>query len=245
MSELKVSIGASATVNGASAGHSSPLEDLKDDIVREVGSTSTHLSKIDKIVLVDVSGYERDYTTELSYTDNTPNNVVVSGLITATEDYAVSKIRLKAGTKNYFEFSWSRSISAGDQVSVSVTITMSVSGSLSGAVSGTLLSSAGLTQNVLKALIGATREQVGFAYAVLLTGDYAILYKRGVTLSYDIENNTASGDTGSQSPSASGDAELLTFRNSADHDVISYYLSAPLSITSSMLIRVTFTFTVT
>ncbi|RLE97809.1 MAG: hypothetical protein DRJ96_02855 [Thermoprotei archaeon] len=240
-------IRADVRVNGEPIGGASPQDALFNDIVNEVATDSLYISKVDKIVLVDSGGTERDSTTTLDYTDRTtesPPKVEIHGTIDITADYTVAKIRLYAGTKLYFETSWSRAVQNGDKVDVTVTVQVSGSGSVSGTTTGSL-AGAGFAIHICKALIGASeREQIGFARAVLLTADNVELYNQPLSRTADTANNQATGDTGMQSPSAEGDAVTLQFRNSGGYAVAVFSLDTAVSITTETQVRVQFTFSV-
>mgnify|MGYP000285863818 CR=1 FL=1 len=237
-------------INGEKVGHSSPQDPLLNDIVNEVGSDTTYISKITKIVLVDSGGTERDSTESLDYTDNTgasPPEVAVHGVIDITENYTVASVRLYAGTKLYFETAWSKAVEAGDKVEVTVTIRMEVTGSLSGTTTGSLGSAEGLIKNVLKALIGVTRNQVGFHFG-RITGvvDTTIveLVKAEMSRTVDLANNKVTGDSGLITPAQAGDGIALEFLNVNNNLMASFSFDASVPITSEVQLQITFEFTV-
>ena len=91
----------------------------------------TNLSALDKIVLVDSAGVERDYTTNLTF--NVGYTLQVTATITASASYTVNAVRTYSGTNVYFESSVSFTVNTGDQVQITITISLTLSGSLSGA----------------------------------------------------------------------------------------------------------------
>jgi len=244
--EVGLRIGGKVEVDGEPVDLGSPTTTLRADICNEVGSNTSYVSKIDKIVLVDSSNAEKDSTTSLSYTDNTsqsPPNVVIQGSISITANYTVAKIRLYAGTKLYFETSWSRSVTSGDVVQVRATISVSASGSLSGTVTGSLTGAA-YAQHICWAFIGASqRRQIGFYSAVLLTEGLSALWTGTFTRSVDLTNYRVTGDTGVVSPSAEGTAVYLYFKNSGGDVMVTFGLDTSISVTVNTRFQVTFTFT--
>ena len=237
-------------INGEEAGHASPQDPLLNDIVNEVGSDDLYISQITKIVLVDSGGSERDSTESLEYTDNTgasPPEVVIHGVIDITANYTIASVRLYAGTKLYFETAWSKAVEAGDKVDITVTIRMEVTGSLSGTTTGSLGSAEGLIKNVLKALIGVTRNQVGFHFG-RITGvvDTTIveIVKAVMSRTVDLANNKVSGDSGLVTPAQAGDGVALEFLNVDDNLMASFSFDASVPITSEVQLQITFEFTV-
>jgi len=243
--EIGVKITGELKVNGEVAGFSSPTTTLRADIVNEVGSDAGYISKIDKIVLVDSNGSERDYTTSLSYTDNTdqsPPKVVISGTINITAGYNVVWIRLYAGSKKYFEYGWSRTVYVGDQVLVQVTVTVTSSGSLSGTTGATSFVE-NYSANICKALIGASRQQIGFHHAILLNVNFVRIWEAGFSRNVDTVNMKVTGDTGAVAPRQSDYAIYLQFLNAVEFPMVYFNLSSTISLTSNTLVQVTFTFT--
>jgi len=252
--EFKTRIYGEVVINGKKVGHSSPQDPLLNDIVNEVGTDDFYISKIDKIVLVDSAGNERNSTTSLDYTDNTgasTPSVKIHGVISITANYTVSAVRLYAGTKLYFETSWSKAVESGDKVDITVTITMEVTGSLSGTVTGSLGSATGLITNVLKALIGVARDQVGFHYAYIRgtieeAGQIIDVDIAQVAMSRTVDTaaNKVTGDSGVFTPSQTGDASTLSFLNSGGIAMVIFPFDTPVPITPDIQLQVTFEFTV-
>jgi len=243
--EVGVKITAIVEVNGERLPPRSPTSMLRLDVLNEVGTNDLYVSKIDKIVLVDSAGAERDYTTSLTYTDQTtssPPQVVIEGTINITANYTVSAIRLYAGTKRYFETAWSKSVASGDQVYVKVTIQVSGSGSLSGTTTAAAFYAL-FPRNICWAFIGASRDQIGFYDAVLVDEYGTVLWRGTFVRSIDTANYRVTGDTGAVSPSAEGTAVYLIFRNSAGREMCRFDLSTALSVTVNTRFQVTFTFT--
>jgi len=243
--DIGVKITGTMEVNGERVPLESPSSALRLDILNEVGTNDLYISKIDKIVLVDNTGAERDYTTSLTYTDSTgsrPPYVIIEATINITADYTVSKIRLYAGTKLYFETSWSKLVSSGDQVYVKATIQVSASGSLSGTT--TAIEFQGFyAVDICKALIGASRNQIGFAYATLRSPAGAVLWAAGFSRSVDTTNYRVTGDTGVVAPGQEGTGVVLFFHNSSGTLMCRFDLASPLNVTANTRFRVTFTFT--
>jgi len=108
----------------------SPTVTARRHVIRALYD-GTELKKIDKIVLVDTSGVERDSTTSLSYSRNV-NELTITCSITASSSYTVSRVRAYAGSDLYFETTPSTqpSVPAGYKVDVELKITASMSGSL-------------------------------------------------------------------------------------------------------------------
>jgi len=248
--KIGVEILGETVINGEKVGHASPKDALLNDIVQEIGTDNLYISQITKIVLVDNTGTERDSTTSITKTDNTgasPPSVQIHGVINITATYTINAVRLYAGSKLYFETSWSKSVESGDQADITVTIQMSVSGSLSGTTTGSLSDDSGLVRNLLKALIGASREQIGFHYGVLrgvVDTTLADLVIATMSNTIDTANNKVDGDSGLVSPTTTGDASVLEFRNFGNTKMVVFSLDASVPITSETQVRIQFTFTV-
>ncbi|MCC6057029.1 MAG: hypothetical protein LM583_10175 [Desulfurococcaceae archaeon] len=126
--------------------HGSPTTTVRQHVIRALYD-GTLLSRIDKIVLVDSAGTERDYTTSLSYSISTGTNqatLTITCTISITAAYTVAKVRAYSGTNLYFDTALSTTISvnAGDSASVTLSITISFSGTLT---YGTISASASAT----------------------------------------------------------------------------------------------------
>jgi hypothetical protein len=124
-SELSVKIGGQELKQ-----HNTPTSTLLQHIADALYNGS-NLTALSKIVLVDSSGAERDYTTSLTFTVGDTLQVV--GTISASASYTVSYVRTYGGSNKYFESSVSFSVASGDQIQITITISLTVSGSLSGA----------------------------------------------------------------------------------------------------------------
>ena len=114
--------------------HGSPTTTVRQHVIRALYD-GTQLSKIDKIVLVDSGGTERDSTTSLSYSISTDTNKAtlrITCTISITASYTIARVRSYSGTNLYFDTSLatSVSVSAGDSASVTLDITISFSGTL-------------------------------------------------------------------------------------------------------------------
>ena len=124
--------------------HGSPTTQLKQDLVSSLGGDSTKPSVINKVVLVDSGGVERDSAT-ISTTDWSLSNITngkratCSKTISITASYTVAKIRLYADTLLYFEYTLSttQSVTSGSQVTVAITIDVTLS--ISHTAGGTLV----------------------------------------------------------------------------------------------------------
>jgi len=111
--------------------HGSPTEQIRKDIISGFYN-GTGLSKIDKIVLVDTGGSERDSTTSLSYSVS-GNKLTITCTISITASYTIDRVRAYSGTKLYFDTNVTNvTVYSGDKANVTLTITVNVSGSLSG-----------------------------------------------------------------------------------------------------------------
>lgn len=112
-------------------GYNSPTDTLKTDLANALYN-GTGLGTLNKLVLVDNAGNERDNSTSLSFID-TSDGVKVSATITASGSYTISRVRLYS-TKLYYDTSLSSpvSVNSGDSVAVEVTLKLTLSGTLSG-----------------------------------------------------------------------------------------------------------------
>jgi len=125
MLKVSGSLGGSVVLSG------SPTTTFKNDFAQALYN-GTGLSAINKLVLVDTGGTERDYTTSLTF-NIVGDSLQVQGSISITASYTIAKVRLYSGTKLYFDTSVSeqKSVSSGDTVVATVSITYSLSGTLS------------------------------------------------------------------------------------------------------------------
>jgi hypothetical protein len=114
------------------SGSGSPTSTFKNDVALAVYN-GTGLSKLDKIVLVDSAGAERDYSTSLTFSTSV-DTITVNCTISITASYSIAKVRVYSGTKLYFETALSTAVSvnAGDTVAVTWSMTVNMSGTLSG-----------------------------------------------------------------------------------------------------------------
>ncbi len=110
----------------------SPTSTFQNDVALAVYN-GTGLSKLDKIVLVDSTGAEKDYSTSLTFSVS-GNTLYVQSTISISASYSIAKVRVYSGTKLYFETALSTAVSvnAGDSVAVTWSLTVSMSGSLTG-----------------------------------------------------------------------------------------------------------------
>lgn len=243
MSEVGVKIRAIMRVNGGEELHASPQDALFDDICNEVGSNTTYITALSKIVLVDSAGAERDSTTALSFTQPAGNQLRVTCSISITASYTVSYVRAYSGTKKYFETSWSKSVASGDAVNVTLTITVNISGSLSGSTTGEI-STATIPSDIAKALGGITRNQLGLLTVKVFSETGALLGTFTFTRTVDLPNNKVTGDTGVASPSATGTAAYMEYYNSAGTRLLQWTFDTGVSILTNTRLKITYTFTV-
>lgn len=134
-----MSVGVDDAVNNSVKISASPTTTFRLDLAADIRGTTT-LSTINKVVLVDTGGVERDYssisTSDWSISVNTASAVKN---ISITASYTFNMIRLYAGAKKYFEASVvSRSVTPGQTVRVGIGIIITATNThLSG---GTLIS---------------------------------------------------------------------------------------------------------
>jgi hypothetical protein len=109
--------------------HNTPTTTLLTHLADALYS-GTNLGTVSKIVLVDDSNNEQDYTTTLTF--NVGDTLTIQGTITASRDYNVVKVRTYKGNDLYFESSVSFSVVTNDRIQITITVSISVSGTLSG-----------------------------------------------------------------------------------------------------------------
>jgi hypothetical protein len=109
--------------------HNTPTTTLLTHLADSLYS-GTNLGTISKIVLVDDSNNEQDYTTELIY--SVGDTLTIQGTITASRSYNVVKVRTYKGNDLYFESNVNFSVVTNDRIQITITVSMSVSGSLTG-----------------------------------------------------------------------------------------------------------------
>jgi len=109
---------------------SSPTDTFKIDYATALYN-GTALGAINKLVLVDTAGTERDYTTSLTF-NIVGDSLQVQGSVSITASYTIAKVRLYSGTKMYFDTAVSeqKSVASGDTVVATVSITYNASGTL-------------------------------------------------------------------------------------------------------------------
>lgn len=110
--------------------HGSPTTTLRQHIARSLYD-GTMLGKIDRLVLVDTTGAEKDSTTALSYSVSA-NKLTITASISITSSYSIAKVRSYRSTVLYFETALASTIPVnnGDTVSVTLEITTTISGNL-------------------------------------------------------------------------------------------------------------------
>jgi len=127
--EIKVS-GELSVRDVKSTLHGSPTTTLRQHVIKALYDGTT-LGVIDKLVLVDTTDVERDYTTTLGRSISA-NQLTITATISITASYSIAKVRSYVGTVLYFETALASAIpvNSGDTVSVTLTITVSISGNL-------------------------------------------------------------------------------------------------------------------
>jgi hypothetical protein len=177
--------------------HNTPTSTLLQHIADALYN-GTNLTALDKIVLVDPSGVEKDYTTNLTFTVG--DTLQVSGTINVTESYSVAYIRTYGGGNKYFESAVSFSVNPGDQVQITITISLTLSGSLSGAS----FSDINLKSFIFKVLANQmSRTQLSIVYVVFnvtnLNTNETADYQQSVSKSKPASNKVSF--SGSYTPS--------------------------------------------
>jgi hypothetical protein len=127
-----VKVGGSLEVKGGVVRLSgSPTDTLKTDYATALYN-GTGLTAIDRLVLVDTGGTERDYTTSLTF-NVVGGSLQVQGSISITASYTIAKVRAYSGTKLYLDTAVSeqKTVSSGDTVVATLSFTYDYSGSLS------------------------------------------------------------------------------------------------------------------
>jgi hypothetical protein len=112
----------------------SPTTTVRQHVIHAL-AYGTGLSRIDRIVLVDSAGAERDSTTSLNYSISTGTNqatLTITCIISITANYTITRVRAYSGTNLYFDTSLATpiTVNVGDSVSVTLTITITFSGTL-------------------------------------------------------------------------------------------------------------------
>ncbi|MEM2483096.1 MAG: hypothetical protein QW365_08390 [Candidatus Nezhaarchaeales archaeon] len=177
-------------------GLNSPTDQFKDDVVYDVGSDySPVLDKIDKLVLVDTAGTERDYTTPTATLDYGNARVTLTGTVTASASYTCNRVRAYSGTKCYFEYTLSPSVSISSGVTYRVTYIITLSISLTSSSPPANLDP---TYTELHKMIADTLATGSKIHDItssvslrLYMGETLVASKTGCTLSYDQNANTA------------------------------------------------------
>jgi len=168
--------------------HASPTTTLKTDLVLSFGGDTAKPLVVNKCVLVDTGGSERDSATVSStawtFTDGANYSEAVQTVeVTITANYTIAKVRLYAGTTLYFEYTLPSTISVTSGSKVRVTMTIRVTGTLSHTAGGTLVEigflGGALRNGVLKRFLtgefrGQKVEQLylysGGVYVTMITG---------------------------------------------------------------------------
>jgi len=112
--------------------HGSPTQQLKIDILYALYQ-GVNLSAIDKLVIVDDTGAERDYSADLMFYPETPTLRIVAS-IQASESYTAQKVRAYSGDKVYFEtaLEQARPLTPSDILNVTLNINFSLTGQAEG-----------------------------------------------------------------------------------------------------------------
>ena len=173
--------------------HASPTDTLRLDLTKDLGGTPS-VSVIDKAVLVDTADNERD-SVSISPTDWLGTSFtggyqyICNKEIRITGNYNVTKVRLYAGTKLYFEYVLTESyqVKSGMLLLVKILIKCMFTASHSGSVSGTISRLEDLANTILKRIllgedIGATWENVFGMY------NYVNQFNVTVTITVDETN---------------------------------------------------------
>jgi hypothetical protein len=107
-----------------------PTATVRRHVIRALFD-GTMLKKIDRIVLVDTAGNERDSTTNLRYSRYI-NKLTITCSITATASYTIARVRSYAGADLYFDTIPDRqeSVGAGYRVDITLEITVNMSGNV-------------------------------------------------------------------------------------------------------------------
>jgi hypothetical protein len=108
----------------------SPTTTVRQHVIRALYD-GTGLKKIDRIVLVDTAGNERDSTTTLQY-NRYINKLTITCSITATASYTVARVRAYAGADLYFDTIPDQQppVSAGYKVDVTLEIVVNMTGNV-------------------------------------------------------------------------------------------------------------------
>ncbi len=218
--------------------HASPTDQLKSDIVTAILSDSTALTKIDKLVLVDSTGTERD---SASVTPSVSGKYVNGSVqITATASYTCTKVRLYSGTKKYFEATLSSSVSIvqGVKYNVSFTIAVNVTWSVSTAP-GTVSAAGEVLSNRIASRLAGGTDSVTVAKASYLDSSGAVLLS--VSLTKDTTNKTF----GHSDTYFTASGNLATIQVLATDNVALYSCDiSPVAVTTSDSIAMSFTLSV-
>ena len=197
---MRVDLGIKGKVTiDESLSHASATSTLISDLVSELfASTSTKtVTPIDKIVFVDDAGAERD-SVSVSSTDWTvstsPPYISVTKQITATANYTLAKVRLKSGTKIYFEGSVSKTIVSGRNYTVTaqINITHSITNI---SPSNATVNPSGLLNDILKALRLTQESRGSLTFTYVEWGASATDIRLSISLTKDTSTRTISHAT--------------------------------------------------
>jgi hypothetical protein len=160
-----IGVHSKASVNGLNA-HNSPTDTLRLHLLQSLAGDTTLPATIDKIVLVDDTGAERDYASvsATSWSAPSPGSRRVTVSITTSASYTIAKIRVYAGTYLYFEgtLSTPQQAPAGSRVDVTFEFSLVYA-------SGTAVTNEFL-ENLVKRLTTGEGKGVSVKYVRLLAG---------------------------------------------------------------------------
>jgi hypothetical protein len=184
---------------------SSPTTDFLSDLANALYN-GTGLSTAYGLITVDSNGIDRDSTFNISMT-KVAGKLLVSGSVTASANYTLSKVKLMASNgKTYFIASPSSgggSVSQGTRINIYFYITVTVSGSISYGSIGGIVVSFDIPDYVYDVLMG-TRSPSDLAFnSVFFDFRDVNNVPMGVTVS---PSKTKSGNTINFSASATPNA---------------------------------------
>jgi hypothetical protein len=225
--------------------HASPTDTLKSDVITALLSDSSVLTGIDKLVVVDSGGVERDSVT-VATADFQPvtGGYKVSKQFKASASYTAAKVRAYSGTKLYFEGSLPSPVSVVANATYTLTFTFTVSLSISVFQSPSTVQSTGENISVVIArrLIGEYADSYGNQYNLVvdkvwyMTPDGAIIME--VPLTRDLSTKTF-GHPARAFPSST---VLGKIQVNCVYEVAGFYIViAPINVTTADTISMSFT----
>jgi len=169
---------------GSEFGHASPTTTLKNDIVTALLTDSTVLTGINKLVVVDSAGTERD-SVAVSSTDFTAisGGYQVSKQFTATASYTATKVRAYSGTKLYFEGSLPSSVSVVSGVPYTLTFSYTVSLSVSITTSPSTVQSISYTiHDFIARMLKGESYDIRVSYAEYVDSAGSVIFDKALTV---------------------------------------------------------------